>query len=213
MDSGLSQFEVKYKDNEIIFCEFEKGDTFYFIKSGKVKLIRQADNVESIVDVLNPGVFFGEMAIIESEPRSAAAIAAGNVVLLKFTSENFETVVLKNSALVLRLIRTFVNRIWGQQQRLQIYRFKEFLPRIIALLLNLKVETKNKDTLSTQVNVSVEDLAKWAGAPLGDCKTILQSLATQNLISVQNNIIILNDVSILERQLTMHSHMLDDSHK
>lgn len=211
MDAGLLQFEVKYKENQIIFCEYEKGDSFYFIKSGKVKLIRQVDGAESILDVLSPGVFFGEMAIIEAAPRTATAIATDDVVLLKFSSENFEVVVLKNNSLVVRLIKTFVNRIWAQQQRLQIYRFKDSSPRIIALLLNLKVEVGDNEKQSTQVNVSIEDLAKWVGSSVNGCKKVLQNLASLKLISVQEKTIILNDLPSLERQLSMHSHMLSNT--
>lgn len=212
MDTSLQQFEIKYTDNSIIFCEYEKGDSFYFVKSGKVKLVRKIDNEETILDILSPGVFFGEMAIIETEPRSATAIAFGDVVLLKFSSENFENVVLKNNSLVLRLIKTFVNRIWAQQQRLQIYRFKETSPRIIAILLNLKIETGGASSTS-QVNVSVDDLAKWVGVPEQECKRVLQSLSSSKLVSVQEKAIKLNDVPALERQLSVHSHMLSSNNK
>ena len=40
----FSRFGVEYKPNEIIFCEFEPGNEFYFIQSGRVKIVKLINN-------------------------------------------------------------------------------------------------------------------------------------------------------------------------
>ena len=39
-DSFFEKFGVEYSTNEMIFCEFEPGNEFYFIQSGRVKIVK-----------------------------------------------------------------------------------------------------------------------------------------------------------------------------
>ena len=203
--SSVNQFEVQYNNDQIIFCEYETGNSFYFIKSGNVKLVKQHDDKESIIGLLSPGVFFGEMGVIESAPRSATAIAEGNTVLLKFSQDNFETLVLKNPSLVTKLIQTFVDRIWEQQQRLQIYSFKDDAPRVVAMLLNLKTNIASDYEGGHVVNVSVDDLSKWAGISLKACKRVLQGFVASKVLTIKEHAIIINNIESLERYISVHT--------
>lgn len=207
MADALSQFEKNYLNEQIIFCEYEKGSSFYFIKVGKVRLVKINEGNENILDILSPGVFFGEMSVIEEEPRSATAIANGNVLLLEFSRENFENVILQNHMLSLGLIKNFVNRIWTQQQRLKVFGYKDTLYRVIALLLNLKTSpTGTGDKRVHKVNVGINDLAKWASVTLVDCKKALHSLSVLRVIEVRDDHILINDVGSLERQIAHYAH-------
>ncbi len=67
--------EKSYKKDETIFEEDSKGDSMYVIKSGAVKIIKKVKNQENTIAVLNPGEFFGEMALLDGQPRSAAVRA------------------------------------------------------------------------------------------------------------------------------------------
>ena len=95
----FEKFGVEYKPNEIIFCEYEPGNEFYFIQSGRVKIVKLIGNREKTIDVLSDGDVFGEMAILEEEPRSASVIAVDNVKLLKFHRDNFDALLLGNPQL------------------------------------------------------------------------------------------------------------------
>ena len=77
MALDLSQFErfaVTFNAGDIIFCEHEPGDTFYLIQSGRVQIVKIVDDIEKIIDILQPGEIFGEMAILEEAPRSASKV-------------------------------------------------------------------------------------------------------------------------------------------
>lgn len=206
VDLDLSRFEKMYQDGEIIFCEYETGSNkFYFIKKGEVKLVCMIEEQEHMVDVLQSGVFFGEMAIIEAFPRSASAIASGSVSVLEFSKDNFESVILQNPQLSLWLIQTFVNRIIIQQQRLQIYSYDESVPRVIMCLLTLQV-LLSADTEKKQyvVNSAPEDIAKWVGISPKSNKDVLRVLKDDGYISISENKIIINDDQGLQRKLTMY---------
>lgn len=204
MDTNLEYFERNFESEEIIFCEFEKGDTFYFIQSGEVRIVREQQGNENIIAVLSPGMFFGEMAIIENEPRSATAIAECDVMLFEFSRDNFEQVILDNFPLSLGLVKNFVDRIWVQQQRLKVYQYEITTQRLVALLLSLKeYQTIDAQNNQTQVNITVDNLAKWASVSLTDCKKGLQELSKTQLVQRQKSSIILNDIAGLERYLSL----------
>jgi CRP-like cAMP-binding protein len=73
--SAFNRFARTFQAGEMIFSEFEPGDAFYMIQSGRVELVKIIGDVERTLDILRPPEMFGEMAILENSPRSASAIA------------------------------------------------------------------------------------------------------------------------------------------
>ena len=56
-----------------MFTEGQDGDSLYLIETGRVKVfIGDEDGREIILKILGPGDFFGEMALIDKQPRSAS---------------------------------------------------------------------------------------------------------------------------------------------
>ncbi|MCK5735399.1 MAG: cyclic nucleotide-binding domain-containing protein, partial [Spirochaetaceae bacterium] len=99
MSLDLSKFErfaKTYKAGQIVFCEYEPGDAFYLIQSGRVKIVKIFGNIEKTIDILKPGEFFGEMALLENAPRSASIIALDDCKLLEFNRNNFEVLMIGN---------------------------------------------------------------------------------------------------------------------
>lgn len=65
----------KFPDKNVIFQEGDSGEVLFIILSGKVKVLLTGKNgQEFILSHLGPGNFFGEMAILESAPRSASVV-------------------------------------------------------------------------------------------------------------------------------------------
>ncbi|HEX4047757.1 MAG TPA: cyclic nucleotide-binding domain-containing protein [Elusimicrobiota bacterium] len=71
-----------YRPGEVIFMEGDIGRALFIMESGRVELTRRgADGQPVVLYTLKPGEFFGEMALLESLPRSATATAAENTRL------------------------------------------------------------------------------------------------------------------------------------
>ena len=65
-----------YREGEVIFVEGDIGRALFILESGAVELTRPAPGGKSVVLYqLKPGDFFGEMALLESLPRTATATA------------------------------------------------------------------------------------------------------------------------------------------
>jgi len=69
--AAFGRFAKTFQAGEMIFSEFEPGDTFYLIQSGRVQLVKLVGDFEKTLDILQPSEMFGEMAILENSPRSA----------------------------------------------------------------------------------------------------------------------------------------------
>jgi CRP-like cAMP-binding protein len=65
-----------YRPGEVVFVEGDIGRALFILESGKVELTRKGPGGETLsLYTLKPGEFFGEMALLESLPRSATATA------------------------------------------------------------------------------------------------------------------------------------------
>jgi len=73
--STSNKFVRKYDPSSIIFKEGELGSEFFIVLSGCVSIQKAIDCEIRELAVFRAGEFFGEMAVIDRRPRSAAAIA------------------------------------------------------------------------------------------------------------------------------------------
>src|SRR5689334_21029918 len=83
--------EVKAAENDVIFVQGEPGDALYIVLTGRVR-IATTDHFgrERVLAFYGPGEFFGDMAVLTGEPRSATASASTDVRLLQLRKEDFD---------------------------------------------------------------------------------------------------------------------------
>ncbi len=82
---------VTLQPGQILFRQGDIGDCAYFIRSGSVEVLRADSGEETVVARLGPGQYFGEMALLSSEPRNATIRAAENCSLSVLGKRNFAT--------------------------------------------------------------------------------------------------------------------------
>lgn len=96
MFSGREQETVRtYGDGEVIFREGDDGREMFVIQSGAVRISCRTESGPLTIGDLHRGEFFGEMALLEGQPRSATVTALGETTVL----------VLNPGALMLRFRR------------------------------------------------------------------------------------------------------------
>lgn len=204
-DTFFERFGVEYSPNEIIFCEFEPGSEFYFIHSGKVKIVKVINNREKTLDVMKTGDVFGEMSILENEPRSATAIAADHVKLLKFHRDNFDALLEGNPQLAYKLLLIFSKRIYDAKRRLMILLLDEPNLRVMDVLIML---AEQQDPLNMQSSitlpVTVQEVASWAGMTSVDVQKELSHLYHINKLEVFNDRIVVKNILDFQRTVTSY---------
>lgn len=110
--SALEQLEervklITYKQGDIIFNEGDAGDSLYIIRSGFVKVSKRQEDKEKIVAYISHGNYFGEMALLEDEKRSATISAFTKTEVIQFLKDDFNEL-LKMNPEISELIRDSV---------------------------------------------------------------------------------------------------------
>jgi len=100
-----------YKDGDNIFEENSIGREMYIILTGKVKVIKEKDGVETTLATLEEGEFFGEMSLFDNNPRSATVKALGNIKLLEINQKNFLKKISRDPSLAFRMLEKMSQRI------------------------------------------------------------------------------------------------------
>ena len=203
--ASFTRFARTYDPGEIIFAEYEPGDSFYLIQSGRVKISKIVGDLEKTIDILQPPEFFGEMAILEGAPRSATAQAMDKVKVLEFNRANFEVLMMGNPQMALRLLKLFTKRIWDQKRRFMILTLEEPQAKVADVFLML-AETGAAVQANTEqegekreFKVTVEDVAHWAGMSGQEVQTILGHFANQRRVELFPDKIVVRNISDFQR--------------
>jgi CRP/FNR family cyclic AMP-dependent transcriptional regulator len=119
--------EKTYQKDELIFDEDSKGDSMYVIKTGAVKIQKKVKNQENTIAVLNPGEFFGEMALLDGQPRSAAVRATTDSTVFMIPLEGYQNLRKDNPHTALKLmdiiIKVLSNRLRQANKNLEVISF------------------------------------------------------------------------------------------
>ena len=98
--------------NEKIFQEGEVGTEMYLIAAGKVRISKMVPGVgEEALAILEPGSYFGEMALIDDTPRSADATAHIPCTLYVIQKADLEQLMFLHKDLAYELLWTFVRTL------------------------------------------------------------------------------------------------------
>ncbi len=104
--------ERRYPKNSIIVEEGLTGDYMYVIRSGRVKVTKASDDGrEKIMDFLESGAFFGEMALLDNAPRSASVRTLEPSVLAALSRRDFISLLRNSPDLALSLIQELTRRL------------------------------------------------------------------------------------------------------
>jgi signal transduction histidine kinase len=107
-----------YAAGEEIFAQGDPGDGFFHIEAGEVEICaRLGDDDRRVFARVGPGEIFGEMAVLDDGPRSAAAIAATNTQAYFIGREELFHILQANPEAMIRLLRYFSRRVRNTNQQ------------------------------------------------------------------------------------------------
>ncbi|MBL0954810.1 Crp/Fnr family transcriptional regulator [Leptospira levettii] len=197
-----TKFNRNYKDSEMIFCEHEPGKELFILQSGKVKISKIVNQNEVMLAVLQAGDIFGEMAILDNKPRSASAVAAGDVELLAINKANFEGMVKAQPQLATRLITLLSERIWIAYKQLANLLLKDPQGRIVDTLMTLAEKNRIKVAPKQAYNfeIGTKDLLKMVGLTDPKDELIISDIMKNNkFIRLDMGKIVCSDMAELEK--------------
>ena len=102
--AGSNDYVVRFSRGAYVFREGDAGDAMYIIQEGEIEILQKSRKTEVRLAVLEEGDFFGEMAILEDQPRVASARAAGDCALLRIDASTFDQMARHNPEIPVRIV-------------------------------------------------------------------------------------------------------------
>jgi CRP-like cAMP-binding protein len=109
----IKLFEKRYPAGETIFREGDPGKAVFIVLEGRISIIRAADGAEKPLAVLGPGAYFGELALIDDQPRFAAARADEDTTLLILYKSHFDELIEGQKALAVHVMENLLKTLAG----------------------------------------------------------------------------------------------------
>ena len=186
----------KYPKNSVIVFEDDPGDALYVVESGQVKVVLIGeDGREVILSVLTEGDFFGEMALIDDEPRSAHVIAMKPSNLLVLRREDFERRLQENPRIALGLLRALSQRLRRADEKIGSLVLLDVSGRVAQLLLQLADQSDGRRI--TQ-RLTHHTIAQMIGSSRETVSRTMRSLVDGGVIEVSRRSITILDRATLE---------------
>jgi CRP/FNR family transcriptional regulator, cyclic AMP receptor protein len=142
--------EKSFRKGDIILMEADETSSLFILAKGEVKVVLTAeDGREAILASLKEGDFFGEMALLDGEPRSATVRAVEDSQLLTIRREDFLQSLKKQPELALTLLGEMSRRLRKSNRQISSLALMRVYGRVAAALLQLMEErgirSKTKD--------------------------------------------------------------------
>jgi CRP/FNR family cyclic AMP-dependent transcriptional regulator len=155
----------KFPRDAVIYEDGSIGDYMYIIQEGQVKVTKMSeDGREKILEILGPGDFHGEMALLDRAPRSASVKTTTPCVLLALSRQDFLGLLKQNHEVTLELIRVLARRLRETDEQIKGLLFERVEGRTRRLLARLAKEplAERTDRMATSP-ITHQQLADLVG--------------------------------------------------
>jgi len=188
----FSRFGQDRQAGTVIFKEGEEGDQMFIIQGGRVKVSRSIGGKEQLLAVLGKGDFFGEMALVTRERRTATVTTLEPVRLLAFNREGFLNMINKNPKIALSIIDKLCRRLAYANQHLRHLARKD-ARGLIAMNLRLGFQAAGGEGLDRER--TVEEFARNLELDPGAVRGVLEELESGGIVRLASGSLELADES------------------
>lgn len=127
--------------DEVVFHANERGDVFFLIREGKVKVTMiSPEGKEIILSMLGPGEFFGEMALLEDAPRSATVVATEQLELLTIWRSDFLQLLSENFSITRKVLAELSHRLRDASIQIESLATMDVYGRLARFFIDLSRE-------------------------------------------------------------------------
>jgi CRP/FNR family cyclic AMP-dependent transcriptional regulator len=190
--------ERAYPKGSVILFQDDPGDSLFVVRQGRVKVVLIGDDGrEVILGVLEPGAHFGELALIDDQPRSAHVIAMDDAQLLILRREDFRRRVEANPTVAWALLSELSRRLRRADQKIGGLVLLDVPGRIARLLLDLAAESSGP---VIEKPLTHQTIAQMIGASRETVSRAMKEFQEHGLIRVERRRIAVGDRAALEKR-------------
>jgi CRP/FNR family transcriptional regulator, cyclic AMP receptor protein len=195
----------RYRRGDLIFNQGDSGDALYVVASGVVKVSTVSeDGGEVVFATLCQGDTFGELAVIDGGPRSAAARAIEATELVTFHRDAFIRMLHAYPLLTAALHRSLGALLRRTLEQASDLVFLDLPGRLAKLLLKLARESglEGDDGLRLDLNMTQGTLAGMVGGSRPTVNQILRSFEARGYLQLEGRSIVIKEPAALRRRST-----------
>ena len=156
----------RHRKGARLFLHGDLGRDLYVIESGSVKIcMTTADGKEITLAILGPGEFFGELALLDGEPRSSDAVTMEDCQLLLLERDEFIHFMEEHPSVAHRVIEVLSRRLRNNNELVQDAAFFDVAARLARVILRLaeSVGHPDADGITISKRLTQSDLAGMIG--------------------------------------------------
>jgi CRP-like cAMP-binding protein len=187
-----------FPKGNVILSQGDEGQALFLIRRGQVKVsVLAEDGREVILSVLGPGSFFGEMALLDDEPRSAHVIAMEDTTILQLRREDFRNRLKAAPELAVSLLRELSRRLRRADDTIASLMLLDVNGRVAHLLLELAKEEGGEGGTRITRRLTHASLGQMVGASRETVSRTMRNLVLRNVVGVTRREIALLDPGAL----------------
>lgn len=171
MTSERSAADIYGRDfpaGAVIFEEGDPGSRLYVIQSGQVRIVKRTGGRAVTLARLGAGEFFGEMALLDRQPRSATAVVDEPARILELDEGAFERLVVERGEVALRILTRLSRRLREANRQIRDFLSADAECRAVALLRALAGPPGDDGFRPIPPELDAARLAQRSGAPADD---------------------------------------------
>lgn len=193
IEKMLSQMViVKLTPNQVLFREGDVGTSMYIVMNGKIKIYHTSPKGdEKTITIFKKGDSFGELALIDGEPRSASAKALTFSELIKLDAFSFHELLQENYNMVKAILIELAKRIRKTNAQVQDLVFLDAKTLVVKTLINLANEHGKRVGLKkVQIDVplTMQEIANLSGISIEVVEYVIQYLMQRNFLTVEKGL-------------------------
>jgi CRP/FNR family cyclic AMP-dependent transcriptional regulator len=180
-----------FPKNTILINEGDQTDSLYVIYSGKVKAaIIDEQGKEVILSIFGPGEYFGEMAFIDGEVRSASIVTRQPTQVMIIHRDDFRHTLSSNPDIAFNLLKGVVRRLREATKQIESLALMDVYGRVARLLVHFAKPVDG--TLTITEKLTHQEIANMTGSSREMVSRVLKELMVGDYISVEKKTITLN---------------------
>jgi CRP/FNR family transcriptional regulator, cyclic AMP receptor protein len=193
----------RFRRGEVIFHQDDIGDSLQVVISGSVKIVLPSEEgEEAIIASLQPGEFFGDLALLDGAPRSTTAAALEPTETLSLPREQFLQLLADDPRIVQALLRVLAGELRRLTGHVGELHFLDLAGRLAIRLVRLARGADPSAAGRVELNwpFTQSDLAAMIGGTRQSVNRVLSELVDEGLLTIERDALIINDLADLERR-------------
>jgi CRP-like cAMP-binding protein len=195
--------ERAFRKNEVIFHAQEPGNALFVIKRGRVKIsMGDRRGKEIILRIFEAGDFFGEMSLLDGEPRSATVSSLEPCQALVLSRDQFLKFVAEHPEVVMKMLTALSRRLRKADEKISRLAFADAYEKVASVLMDMVEEKKIPLSVGSEIPLSLtrKELAGTVGISRETLTRVLADFQRAGLVRIEHRRIAIVNPTKLKRE-------------